>query len=120
MTAFLFVPLLAATIIIAGAIWCYASHAFVVITEDTAAGNEVVIWDDEPMFDWLWQGGYLAWLIGVWVVPAVFLARVATAGIEGEWRAYAFASIAFIVLWATFPLSLLSSMAAESRMAIFH
>jgi len=118
--AFIFVPLLAFTALITTVVWAYASHVFVVVVEDTASGNEILVWDDEPMFDWLWQSVYVAWLVGVWLVPAALIARLATGGIDGDGRYYVFALIAFSVFWATFPLSLLSSMVGESRMTILH
>lgn len=120
MTAFIFVPLLAATAIVGGAVWFYASHVFVVITEETAAGNEVVNWDEEPMYDWLWQGLYIGWLVGVWLVPSLLLARLIALNVGPEWRVFLFVIIAFGVFWGSFPLSLLSSMAAESRFSLLH
>jgi len=50
----------------------------------------------------------------------MFVAQIATASIDEARRPYAFALIGFVVFWVAFPLSLLSSMAAESRMALFH
>jgi hypothetical protein len=117
---FVFVPMLAATAIVAGAVWCYVSHVFVVITEETAAGNDAVFMDDDPVYDWLWQGIYIGWFVAVWVVPAFLLGRIVTMSIDDDWRWYAVALIAFLVFWMAFPLSVLSSMAAESRMALFH
>src|SRR5262249_45636944 len=56
----------------------------------------------------------------VWVVPASFIAGMATASMDETRKPYVFALIAGLVFWLAFPLSLLSSMAAESRMAIVH
>lgn len=119
MTGIVFVPLLAFTIIFSFALWCYASFIFVSVTEETAAGNDLVVWDDGGFLDCFQQGVYLAWVVGVWMVPASLVASIATARLE-DGKPYAFALIAFLVFWLTFPLSLLSSMAAESRMALLH
>ncbi len=120
MTAVVFVPLLAFTTVFAFAVWCLASHVFVSVTEETSAGNQVIQWEEGGFLDCFRQGVYLAWLVGVWVVPAMLVAGVATARMDEAQRSYAFALIGFIVFWLTFPLSLLSSMAAESRFALFH
>jgi len=120
MTAFIFVPVLAFTTIVAFALWCYASHAFVTVTEETAAGNEVIVWDEGGLIECFREGVFLGWIVGVWVVPAMFVAGMATANMDGPQRSYAFALISFVVFWVMFPLSLLSSMAAESRFALFH
>lgn len=120
MSAFIFVPLLAATIIYSFFYWCYVSHTLIVVVEDTAAGNDEVVWSDEPYHDWIWQGAYIAWIVGVWVVPAFLIGRWATRSISDDWRSLTFTLIAFAVFWVTFPISLLSSMSAESRWVVFH
>jgi hypothetical protein len=120
MTAIVFVPLFALTTIFAFGLWCYASHVFVSVTEETAAGNEVIVWDDGGFIECFREGILLGWLVGIWLVPASFVAGLATSNLDLAGRPYAFALIAFLVFWLGFPLSLLSSMAAESRLAIFH
>lgn len=120
MSAFIFVPLLAATIIFSFFYWCYVSHTLIVVVEDTAAGNDEIGHSDEPYHDWFWQAAYIAWIVGVWLVPAIFIGRWATRSVNDQWRPLAFTLIAFAVFWVTFPISLLSSMSAESRWAIFH
>src|SRR5262249_43161149 len=69
-----FVPLLALTTIFAFAMWCFVSHVFVSVTEETAAGNEVIVWDDSGFVDYFREGIFLGWLVGVWVVPASLVA----------------------------------------------
>src|SRR5262249_29997468 len=120
MTAIVFVPLLALTTIFAFGLWCYASHLFVNVTEETAAGNDIIVWDDGGFLDCFRGGILLRWLVAVWLVPASFVAGWATANLDVGGRPYAFTLIAFLVFWLAFPLSLLSSMAAQSRFAIFH
>src|SRR5262245_7592931 len=120
MTALIFVPLLAATCLYLAFYWWYASHVFVVVVEETAAGNDSAKWSDEPVHDWLWQGLYLGYMVAVWVVPASLLARLVVPHVAESWRPYLFALMVFLVYWIGFPISLLSSMSAESRWAILH
>jgi hypothetical protein len=130
--AFIFVPLLALTAIAFFFLWVYLSHVIVVIVEDTAAGNRELHWSDDPFTDWVWQGGYLAWVIGVWCTPALIVARIFTRAIHVEGH-FAGAEIseqqvrwavslvaAMFVFWIFFPVSLLSTMSAESRWTVLH
>jgi hypothetical protein len=118
--ALIFVPLLAATCLYSVFLWWYSSHVFVVVVEETAAGNQQTEWSDEPYHDWLWQGLYLAYMVAIWVVPAFLVARVASPHVAENWRPYLFALFAFALFWIGFPIALLSSMSAESRWVIFH
>src|SRR5690242_17448390 len=108
MNAIVFVPLLAFTTIFAFGLWCYASHIFVSVTEETAAGNEIIVWDDGGFLDCFREGILLGWLVAIWLVPASFVAGLATANLDVAGRPYAFTLIAFLVFWVAFPLSLLS------------
>ncbi len=120
MTALIWVPVFAATIIFSYFFWCYLSHTLIVIVEDTAAGNAEVVWSDEPYYEWTWQGAYVAWIAGVWVVPAIFVGRWVSGFASDAWRLPVLTLIAFAVFWLTFPISLLSTMSAESRWTILH
>jgi hypothetical protein len=95
----------------------YAAHCFLVILEGTAAGDDAVVWPDEPMFDWLWKLFYLASLVAVWFAPAwlfidVLLGRALRMPVP---PAYA---VLLCVLWLLFPISLLSSLSANLRWMI--
>jgi hypothetical protein len=118
--AFLFVPLLALTIIVVFAVWVYTSRCVVLVVEETAAGNEEIVWPDDPFLDWVWMGGYLAWLVGVWLVPAFLVARLASHGLQAGAKPWLYVGLVLGTFWLTFPVSLLSTMSAESRWAVFH
>ncbi|HLW63852.1 MAG TPA: hypothetical protein VKS79_00945 [Gemmataceae bacterium] len=120
MTAFIFVPLLAITCILSGLIWTFLSHAFLVVVEDTAAGNRDIVWPDDSFLDFFWKAFYLAWLVGVWIAPAMLVARLAAPAFPEEVRQFWYFALAGVVLWVVFPISLLSSMAAESLFTVLH
>ena len=65
--AFIFVPLLAWRSS-SRSPWVYTSRCVVLVVE-TAARNEEVVWPDEGCST-DWMGGYMAWLVGVWLFPA--------------------------------------------------
>jgi len=123
---------LALTAICAFFVWIYLSHTVVTVIEETAAGNKRVVWSDDPFTDWVWQAAYFAWIVGVWFVPAMFLARVLTRRLDVELRFAGFtlldnevrwmvsSLVAAAVFWLFFPLSLLSTMSAESRWTVLH
>ena len=49
----LFMILLLAQILIGIYVAAYASHCLLTVVQDTAAGNDEVIWPDEPYYDWV-------------------------------------------------------------------
>src|SRR5689334_19939972 len=90
---FIFVSLLAITTIAACFVWVYTSRCVVLVVEDTAAGNEEIVWSDEPFFDWVWMGGYMAWLVGVWLVPAFLVARLVSPALQAEAKPWLYAGM---------------------------
>src|SRR6478672_2298113 len=118
-SAFLFVPLLAATAIIGGFVFAYAAHCFLTVVEQTAAGNDEVVWPDEPYLDWLWQAAYMLWLSALWLAPLVFGARAVVASQTGSAAVARFLLTAAVLTWLVFPLSLLSSLSASSHWVLF-
>jgi hypothetical protein len=90
------------------------------VVEDTAAGNDEIAASGDPYQEWFWQGIYIAWIAGVWLVPAMLVGRWAAHSVADDRRSLIFSLVAFTVFWATFPISLLSSMCAESRWVILH
>jgi hypothetical protein len=120
MSAFIFVPLLAATCIFAGFLWTFLSHAFLVVVEDTAAGNRDIVWPDDSFLDFFWKAFYLGWLVGAWLAPAILVARLASPAFPEEVRQFWYFALAGVVLWIVFPIGLLSSMAAESLFTVLH
>ena len=110
--AILFVVFLAATMIVGTFVFAYASHCFFTIVEYTSAGNDEVVWPNEPFFDWLWEAVYMLWLVGLFLGPIALTLRAAS---EGS-ATILFTCAAFV--WLLFPITLLSSMSASSRWLI--
>lgn len=114
-SAFIFVPLLAATMIFGGALFAYASHCFVNVVEQTASGNDEVLWPNDPIYDWLWEAAYMCWLTAIWLGPIVLILRATEHGKDSS----ALAMIgAASVIWLVFPITLLSSMSGATRWAL--
>src|SRR5262249_54570881 len=86
----------------------YAARCFLLVVEETAAGNDEVLWTHEPIVDWFWKFFYVLWLIAFWLVPAWFLVIVL------KMPALSFLVIAVGLVWLFFPVSLLSSLSANS------
>lgn len=120
MTAFIFVPLLAFTMAYTALLIVYSAHVFLVVVEDTAAGNDEVTWPSDPLYDWAWKGIYLTWLAGVWLIPALLVARMFSPLFPEEVRGAWFVGLTALAFWVAFPISLLSSMSAESSFAVLH
>jgi hypothetical protein len=112
---FLFVPLLAATMVIGTYVFAYASHCFLTVVQQTASGNDEVVWPNDPMYDWLWEAVHMLWLIGLWLGPIVLALRAVTAAHAGAGVATNVIVTAAVLVWLLFPLTLLSSMSAASR-----
>jgi hypothetical protein len=95
----------------------YAAHCFLVVLESTAAGDDEVVWPDEPMLDWLWKLLYLAGLVSLWLVPVSLFAEVVLGqSLGGSVPSFL---IAFVgVVWLLLPVSVLSSLSATNRWII--
>jgi hypothetical protein len=108
--AIFFVVTLAATMVAGTVILAYAAHCFFTVVQQTAAGNDEVIWPNDPYVDWLWEVVYIAWLSAIWLAPFAFTVtgRGGTAGLVTS----------AVLVWLFFPLSLLSSMSASTKWAL--
>ncbi len=95
----------------------YAAHSFLLVVENTAAGDDDVRWPDEPVYDWLWKLWYLLWLVGFWFVPAWFLVDGVLTRVL-KLPAVGVAPILLAVVWLLFPISLFSSLSAHSRWVV--
>jgi hypothetical protein len=115
--AILFVCTLAATMVVGTFVFAYASHCFFTVVQSTSAGNDEVVWPNEPMYDWLWEAVYMLWLIGLWLGPIVLALRAATPRQSGGGSVQVLLVSAALV-WLFFPITLLSSMSAASRWLI--
>ena len=58
-----FMVLLVAAILAGSYVFAFAGHSFLVVVEQTANGNDEVVWPDEPYHDWIWRFASLAWLL---------------------------------------------------------
>jgi hypothetical protein len=117
--AIIFMSVTAGQIIVALYVLGYAAHCFLVILEETAAGNDEVLWPDVPIVDWVGKFFYLAWLAAFWFVPAWVLLDLLTPAVLTS-----FPNVPpFFILVGTvcllFPISLFSSLSANSRWVVF-
>jgi hypothetical protein len=116
--AMMFICLLLLDALLGAALVCFAARCFGTIVELTAAGTDDVRWPDEPLVDWLGRAVYLLWLVAFWLAPVgiVFriLARVYPEGIPPAWFL-----LPVGLFWLLFPVSVLSSLSAQSRWVIF-
>jgi hypothetical protein len=114
--ALIFIVLLMADVILGLFVICYAGHCFLVVMQDTAAGNDEVTWPDEPLQDWLLRGLYMVGMVAIWLAPIGIL--------RGSLHSHAVADDVTLVLlgvgaalvWLMFPISLLSSLSGSSRL----
>src|SRR5947209_19316810 len=81
--AIFFVLTLVATMIVGTYVLAYAAHCFFTVVEQTAAGNDEVVWPNIPYTDWLWEAVYILWLSALWLAPFAFTVsgRAGTAGL---------------------------------------
>jgi hypothetical protein len=97
----------------------YAANCFLISVEQTAAGIDEVAWPDEPLVDWLGKAVFLLWMVAFWLVPTGFLLRyLKDTFLPGEPILRFLLPSAFL-LWLLFPISLLSSLSAQSRLVFF-
>jgi hypothetical protein len=93
----------------------YAAHSFLVVLEQTAAGRDEVDWPDDVIVDWFWKPFLFVWVIGFWVVPAWLLISLVALVLRPLAGYYA---TLIAVIWFIFPISLLSSLHAQSRLTV--
>src|SRR5262249_27520402 len=109
-SSLIFFSLLIALILVGLLIFSYAAYSFLVVLSNAAVGDDEVLWPGEPIQDWFFKGWYLAWLVAVWAVPASFIVRL----LNPPRPLFAVSVVA--CLWLLFPVGLLSSLSAESRL----
>jgi hypothetical protein len=114
--ALIFLCLLIAEIILSLVVLCYTGHCFLVVVQDTAAGNDEVTWPDEPPQDWIARGVYAIGMVVIWLIPfGVVRAALINRGVGNEVLLPLLVGAAGL-LWLMLPVSLLSSMSASSRL----
>lgn len=117
--AILFVILLAASVIVGVCVLAYASRCVLVAVQETAAGQDEIIWPGEPMQDWLGHAVQLIELVGIWLAPSALAARLLREVWLPEDGALRVLLLAGPGLWLFFPIGLLSSLSAQSRWVPF-
>lgn len=107
--AMIFFCLTALQVLVGLFVLAYTAHSLLLVLENTAAGNDEVLWPDEPYFEWLAKLAYVAWLVALAAVPTWLLL--------GAIRLPAPAArlLTVAVPFVLFPVELLSSMSASTR-----
>jgi hypothetical protein len=116
----IFISLLVLQAIVGFLVLSYAGRCFLLVVEETAAGNDEVIWSREPITDWFGKFFYLAWLAGVWLVPTWLVLRFLREPPWPDAPGLAFVVASVGAIWLLFPVSLLSSLAAGSPWAVLY
>lgn len=111
-TAILVVSLLATAAIVGAYVLAYASHCFLTVLEQTAAGAQRIDWPDEPFHDWLWKTFYFLWLTAIWLIPISIVVRLLDLLLAGKM------AVAGGLFALVFPISLLSSLSASSKLVV--
>lgn len=114
----LFVFAVLALAVIGTYVVAFASHCFLTVCQSTSAGNKQVVWGEEPLMDWMFQGFYLVWLLVVWLIPTTMFLRVINRDIYVDDPALVLMTYG-VVTWLLFPIGSLSSMSAESPWTFF-
>ncbi len=117
--AILFVLSLAASIIVGVCLLAYAARCMLVVVEETASGQDDIVWPDEPKQDWLVHAVQFIELLGIWIAPAALAARLLRHVWLPDHDALRVLLLAGPGLWLFFPIGLLSSLSAESRWVPF-
>ena len=97
----------------------YAMHCLLVVVRDTAAGQDEIVWPDEPFQDWALGALHLVGVVLIVLAPAGVLARaLRESWLPGD-AALRFLLLAVPGLWLLFPVALFSSLSASSRWFVF-
>jgi hypothetical protein len=118
-TAIMLVCFFVAQVIIGVIVAAYASRCFLLVVEDTAAGNDEVVWPDEPFLDWFGKVFYLGSIVAVWLLPAIVIGRLAASLFPGENPAVVTAAVVAGFFWLVFPVTILSTLSSTSRWSPF-
>ncbi|HEV3235726.1 MAG TPA: hypothetical protein VGZ25_01980, partial [Gemmataceae bacterium] len=113
--ALMLITLMIMNVILGFFVIAYAAHCFLLVIEETAAGNDEVVWPDEPLYDWILKGIYLVSLVAIWLAPLGILARALKTNGAPPLLFISWLTLAFAVLWLFFPISILSAMSAQSK-----
>ena len=117
--ALLFMLLLAASIIVGVCVLAFAARCVLAVIQDTASGQDEIVWPDEPYVDWIGYAVQFLELLGIWLVPSALAARLLREVWLPENGALRVLLLAGPGLWLFFPIGLLSSLSAQSRWTPF-
>jgi hypothetical protein len=109
--AVIFVPALAASVILGFVFLMFAAHHYLTVMQSAGAGARKVEWVSEPFLDNFWKVFYLAWLVGLWLGPAFFVGRALASAGDAKWVGYA---LPLGFLWLMYPVSQLSSLSSST------
>ncbi|MFO0823783.1 MAG: hypothetical protein U0792_11810 [Gemmataceae bacterium] len=107
----IFVPALLGCVVFGFIFLAYLCHAYLTVLEGTAAGAKQMSWEGFNIIDNFGRFFYMAWLVGLWLGPAYFIGRAATAGTDSAWLKLL---TPLFVLWICFPVSQMSSLSAST------
>jgi hypothetical protein len=114
-----FMLLFTASIIVGLVVLAYAARCVLVIVEETALGQDKIIWPSEPYVDWIGHAVQFLELVGIWLAPSALVARMLRDVWLPEDGALRVLLLAGPGLWLFFPVGLLSSLSAQSRWVPF-
>jgi len=109
--AVIFMPALAGAAILAFVFLTFAAHYYLTVLESTATGAKPVTWMQESLPDKFWKPFYLGGLLVLWLGPAYVIGR--TLAVKFGVPQLTFA-VPLGVAWLLYPVSQLSSLAAQS------
>ena len=114
-----FMLTLAAECILVLCVLTYAMHCLLVVVRDTAAGQDEIVWPDEPFQDWALGALHLVGVVLIVLAPAGILARALRETWLPDDAALRFLLLAVPALGFLFPVALFSSLSASSRWFVF-
>jgi hypothetical protein len=117
--AIMFVMLFAASIMIGVCVLAFAARCTLVVFQETAVGQDEVVWPNEPYQDWLAHAAQFIELLGIWLAPSALAARLLREVWLPDAPALRVLLLAGPGLWLFFPIGLMSSLSAESRWVPF-
>jgi hypothetical protein len=111
MGALVLVPAIAGCVVVGFPLALFAANAYLTILQQSGAGAKLVEWPKESIPDHFWKVFYLAWIIGLWLGPAIFIGRWAGRMSGSEFVAFA---LPIAVFWLVFPVSQMSSLSGPT------
>lgn len=116
-SAFIFVPLLAFASISLLVVAMFAAHYFLTLVECGAQGQREIQWPDEAITEWFMKPVHLAWMAGLYMLPAVLVANRVGQAAGTPYVTVALMALAFAML---FPVGAVSAFVAKSIWMPFH